>query len=90
MVYEYRQRRFPCTIEFLNDLISCLVKGLRKSDNLCKYCISQHNESYDASLFSTNMFVNIDKVSNIQQNLTCAHQRYSLGLTIRYVKYIKF
>jgi hypothetical protein len=35
MVYAYRQRRFPCTIEFLNNLISCLIKLLRKSGNKC-------------------------------------------------------
>ena len=32
MVCACRQRRFPYTIEFLNDLISCLIKGLRESD----------------------------------------------------------
>jgi hypothetical protein len=32
MVCAYRQRRFPYTIEYLNDLISYLIKGLRKSD----------------------------------------------------------
>jgi hypothetical protein len=35
MVFAYRQRRFLCAIEFLNDLISGLVKRLRKSDNQC-------------------------------------------------------
>jgi hypothetical protein len=44
MVCMHRQRRFPCTIKFLNDLIRRLMKGLRKSVNqcncFCKYCIS--------------------------------------------------
>ncbi len=30
------------------------------------------------------MFVTLIALSNIQQNLTCAHQRYSLRLTIQY------